>query len=643
MKKRQNKLQADKMLHSIHYMSVHRNLSPEERAKDIEEMLERCGAHSFVYQQDGQRNCQETMYAIARMAKRRNWPFAVLYFYQESPMDIRSFFDAEMVAKLKGIAGDLFLGEYFGETGTLQAAKDAGYYVKDPSLAVIEPLIMPPQDFQNMQEAKEHYIGFIKNMLDYNHSIGVVRNSVVEPTAFHRYNLEAGMDYPCLEVLPADPEYMVPFTRGAAIGYGCKEWHGYVAQECYGGFYHEDKMKPKRLDITYRWLYMNGCNVSSLESGVTGIQIWGYNYSHDHELCQNYVRSELSFEKLIQEDKRFPCGPYTKVAFLHGNCDGFTGFLGGSSWAQFGREEWGKSSAEHSWNILNEVYRKKSWCDTENVGDQGYDLSQSPAYGVYDVLPVESPVDTYKNYDLLIFCGWNTMTAEIYEKLKEYVKEGGHLFVGASHLSTSVKRGERKYLYDGQLAEFLGANIKGEVRLNHGVKFTRDSKMKNVFYPAPKDLVCDAFHPEGFANWVDVEVTTARLIGVFSDTFDTPLKNEKYYPMLLENDYGKGIVSFMTNADYPGHSAVYPVYRTIVKELLTATHKNCDLKVISGDKVRYSLFYDDKTGDEKLYILNTDFNLSQHVIVKYQGQEKTVVVQPTELISIEYPNQEQQK
>lgn len=633
MRKRINSLRADlPVMHSIRDSGLNGISEPELVAKKMEELVDDCNGNSFIYGVR-QKNCHEKMYALARLAVRRNWTFGVLYFYQNPPKGQRSVFDAEMVAKINEIAGDLFLGEFFGETGTNIAAKDKGYYYEN---AELEALIMPPQHFADMKEAKEHYVQFIKKMVDYNHSIGLHKTMTVEPTALHKYNLEAGVGIAGLEVMPGDPESLVAFTRGASIGYERSQWMAYVAQEWYGGYYHEDEMKFPRLDICYRWLYMNGVNYTNLESGSNVISSHGYVMPKGNPISRRYITSERAFAKFLESDKRPPCGPLAKVAFLHGNYDGYTGFLGGSSWCQFDRTEWGKDSAEHSWKILDEVYRTRHWHEVVTHGCDGDDLSNSPAYGIYDVLPVETSAEVMKGYDLLIFCGWHTMTEEIYENLKAYVKAGGHLLIGASHLSVSPRRGERKYLFDGQLSEFLGCNIIGEEYRNNGVKFTRNTMLENVFYPGNKNLAVDPIYPEGFATWVNVERTTAKVVAFFSNTFDVEDPNGNVKAALLENKYGNGIVSFMTNADYPGHKSVYPVYRAIVKELLTATHRNCPLKVICGDKIRYSFFFDDKTGTEKLYILNTDFNLKQNVIVKYKGKEQEVSLHPTEMISLDF-------
>lgn len=164
------------------------------------------------------------------------------------------------------------------------------------------------------------------------------------------------------------------------------------------------------------------------------------------------------------------------------------------------------SAPEYAWRILDEVYRSRDWHDFANFGEAGEDFSHAPAYGQYDVLPVESDVAVMKNYDLLIFAGWNTMTEEIYEKLKEYVSGGGHLILSAAHLNTSDRRGEApRYLRDGKLSELLGCEIIGTERTNDGVKFRRDGERPGVRYPGTYDFICDCNYCGGYADYVKVD------------------------------------------------------------------------------------------------------------------------------------------
>ena len=69
---------------------------------------------------------------------------------------------------------------------------------------------------------------------------------------------------------------------------------------------------------------------------------------------------------------------------------------------------------------------------------------------------------------------------------------------------------------------------------------------------------------------------------------------------------------------------------------MTASHRACDLKVICGDKVRFSLFYDDRTGEEKVYLLNTDFGLPAAVVVKYRGTEHHLMLKPLAMRALKF-------
>ncbi len=580
---------------------------------------------------------KEVIYEIARIAKERGIYFTFLYAYQCAPKGKRSHLDEETVKKLKEIAGEYFIGEMLGETGTTLAGKARGYFVEEGVEPYCMALKRPPQNFKNMTEAKEHYVDYVRQMTEYNASHGI-KSLLVEACAFSKYNLEAGVDIATLEMMPGNPESLIAFTRGAAVGYQKDIWAGYIANEWYGGYRHEDELKEKRLRLAYHYCYLSGANLVYLESGHNGLNSFGYKgLDYDSPISAFYRKTMTEFYRKIKTSRRPSCGPVTEVAFLHGNLDAYTGFMGSSVWTQFDKEEWGKSDPENSWRILDEVYRSADWHEFTNFGKDGKDYSHAPAYGQYDVLPVESDVSVMKNYKLLIFAGWNTMTEEIYKKLKEYVREGGRLILTAAHLNTSDVCGDKPtFLLDGKYADFLGCDIVGVARTNDGVKFRRDGEYPGVEYPGTYDFLCDCNHGNGYLDYAKVEMKGGKTVAFFEDKFSpAPEDMEKVRPALIENKYGKGVVSLITHVNYPGNPAAYPLYKVVVKENLTQTHRDSDLKVICGDKVRFSLFYEE-TGEEKLYLLNTDFNLPCFVEVSYKGRVEKVVVDPVSLIELDF-------
>ena len=86
----------------------------------------------------------------------------------------------------------------------------------------------------------------------------------------------------------------------------------------------------------------------------------------------------------------------------------------------------------------------------------------------------------------------------------------------------------------------------------------------------------------------------------------------------------------LTYTDFPGNPAIYPVYKTVVKGLLTASHANAKIKVFGSDKVRFSVF-NDENGNYKLYLLNTAFNTLSTVSIKTKDKTTNITLEPCEL------------
>lgn len=512
MRKRINTLNASLMLNGISYGE--HVMNADRVVEDVDAQVRGC-ANAFIVRCNPAKPMSDEMYeALARYAVSKNYHFGFLYAYQFPPAGKKSHLNAKLVKMLEEIGGDLFLGEYFGEAGSDKAAKDKGYYVEGNDVIALQ---MPPQNFRNMQEAKDNFVNFIKSMTQYDSEIGLTKTSLVEATALSRYELEGGIQTPVLEVLPGDPEKLLAFTRGAAIGYKRTNWGGFIACEWYGGYRHEDILKKARLELAYKYLYLSGANITLLESGNNEIRSFGYDLGYDSEICRDYRKAQKDFQEFIEKNPRLPCGPLTKVAFVAGNLDGYTDFMGGSSWCQFGKEKWGNGDAEKSWRILSEVYRARDWHDPAAFSWQGADLNGSPAYGMYDVIPAESPLEVMQGYEQLIFLGWNTMTDALYEKLTEYVRGGGVLLMAAAHLSeNSQRKGAHKYVRGGNISELFGCKITGEERVNSGIKFMRDSDVTGLQYPGTQNLWCDCNYPGGFADFARVDMTSGTVRGASS-------------------------------------------------------------------------------------------------------------------------------
>ena len=333
-------------------------------------------------------------------------------------------------------------------------------------------------------------------------------------------------------------------------------------------------------------------------------------------------------QNIFNTDFRPAGGPKVKIAFVSGLHDGWAGKWGRSSvFNQFYREEWGYNSSEHSWMLLDELGTKRTWDDVANYGDN--DTSGAPAYGQYDIIPIEAPVDVLSGYDYLIFLGWNTMTEENMAKLTEYVRRGGHLLMTVAHLNTSDVRGGKFKSVSGESIEALfGCRFTGEYRkTNAGVNFKYNSLDEKVLYPTYNAGGCDPLYSAGYTEYMRFGTTNGKAIAFSSESYQEKNSN---LPVLIENKVGKGVATLITSTSYPGDRAIYLFYRAVVREMISASARNCDIKVIGSDRLRYSVYEGDK-----VYLLNTDYDLPIKVKIIYDGKEQMIELEALELKSVQ--------
>ena len=594
---------------------------------------------------DWERPTSEQLYKWARYFRDNEIYFIVSGNFPRYGEQVPRISDEEM-NKMREIAGEYFMGNKLSEFGGFYATRGKGY------TRLGGKTHHPIQGAENCLEAKKLYereVSFIAERMRKNGSpeVGAVQAVTLTP-----YDYEAGVDYAVLELAPRNMEQIMAFGRGAARAFGKDTLGAWLAHEFYGGFHQFDPLKAKRFTMEYYSMYLAGIDYCCLESGYRGI------HSHirgdaslvklhsnessatfsaqplpeDHPLSRSYLKEAEDFAAFCNKDIRpGKSGPITKVAFVQGNLDGFGWGNSSSLWGQYYDESWGFAAPEHSYRILDEVYHSCEWNNAINYGD--YDYSHAPGYGQYDVIPATAPLEAMKQYEWVIYCGWNTMTPEIFETLKAYVKQGGNLYITASHMRDSVDRREKGKFADVKWEELLGVRLSEQTyRCNDGFKFVKYSTVDGVMYPGTATLSCDPAWSSGYTNYVKIEPTAATTVCYLTDAF---LRDEEcLYPVVTENKYGEGNVIFMATSEYPGASEVYPLYKIMVKAILAASHRTSDLKVLGSDKLRFSMFEDEEK--YKLYILNSDFNFEQRARVIFKGETVDKVIGSCDLEIIEF-------
>lgn len=546
--------------------------------------------------------------------KKHKITFAFLYTQQRgAPEGKDTHLTPEIVEELKQTAGEYFLGDMIGETGGLASWLE-GYY---------DVLNMEKPDFQTLSQAKQAYIEHVRSCVDIDRKLDVPSVLAVEATVFSRYNFEAGVDHTVIEMMCGNPEIMFASARGACKAYNKKIWSSHIAHEWYGGFRNDDPLKYKRLKVAYYYAFLSGAKYIYPESGDISISSYGYHYDTNHPLCKTYRDIRNEFTDFARLHYRPQSGPEVKVAFLHGYLDGYTGWGGSTVWNNFGKEDWVYGSAEKGWSVVtDELFKGDPWYHPHNYGQN--DTSFSVPYGQYDLVPVEAPLKVLSDYDYLIFVGWNTMTEELYDKLKACVEQGGKLLASIPHLSTNdVRNQEFSIIRNGDVSDLFGVVVKGPGRRHAwGVKFIEESTVDGCLYPCTKDEACDPMCADGLIRSADIEMKGGKVIAVLSDRFFNTFENRP--PILTEYACGKGTATLLTAWDYPGAESLRRLFKTILKSILSGEQRKARVQVIGDDKIRYGVYRQD--GFFAVYILNTDYNRPGKVSVCFNDMRLEIEV-----------------
>lgn len=564
---------------------------------------------------------KETYIKWAKFLRENKIYFIFLYSICLMGGVMRSSFTKDMIDDIKREAGEYFLGDMFGELGSCFGGKLKGY-------GTTNPYLNPKQDHSDVKSAADAFCEIIGEYVATDKELGMPYLSIVEPTAISKYIIAGGIDLPMLELMIANPDWMLPYIRGMSRAY-CRTWGTYMAHEWYGGMRHSDTLKRKRLFLGARYAYLAGSRVFCIESGDEMITAYGQRHEADSELCQEYRDMLSEINSLASTDKRDKAGPRVKLAFVSGRYDAWCGGWGGSTaFGQYDREEWGYSSAEWSYRFLSELGVRRTWCDIENYGDE--DLSSLPAYGSYDIIPIEAGLDTLTKYDYLIFLGWNSMTDEDMDNLTEYVRRGGKLLMSVAHLNYSVKRnGEFIPPSPEKMRALFGATLSGEnLRTNNGIKFNGNTTIEGFLYPVSLPNQSDPILGCGYTTYAGLNLEGATPIGRIGDGFKSDSKEWQY--VVIENKVGEGSVILDCSMDYPGAPAAYPLYRMLAHEMVTLSARSADIKVVGPDRLRYSVYE-----DGKIYLLNTDYDLPITVKVIKDGKTSTYTLEALELKILE--------
>lgn len=209
--------------------------------------------------------------------------------------------------------------------------------------------------------------------------------------------------------------------------------------------------------------------------------------------------------------------------------------------------------------------------------------------GQVDLVPVTADVEKLAAYKTLFLPGWNTMTPEIYDRLIEYVRGGGHLVLCAAQCTEHVTRSfltEKKdfaFIHGGDLSALAGVKVGSPEGVVNTVRFVDE------------ELYTDPGVPGLYT-----ELSGGEALAVDQDG----------RPVLVENRIGDGKVWMLTLGEYWGHDALDSLRRAIC--LRAAEEQNCDVCLADATgEVEYHRY--DCGSFERIVLLNTDWTSRENV------------------------------
>ena len=135
--------------------------------KEIEKRVEKTGCNLVYIRVPFREKTSDEMFLDwARVLAEKK-----IYFHfatYRPPNNLVEQFTPELVAKMKEIAGEFFIGNGISEPGTAAASNFRSYY---KPVGYLENML--PTDCKDMQEAHDNYIEMVKNAIDKTHEMTI--------------------------------------------------------------------------------------------------------------------------------------------------------------------------------------------------------------------------------------------------------------------------------------------------------------------------------------------------------------------------------------------------------------------------------------------------------------------------------------
>ncbi|MBE6365686.1 MAG: hypothetical protein E7053_08075 [Lentisphaerae bacterium] len=464
----------------------------------------------------------------------------------------------------------------------------------------------PAWESTDMKMAMEKCIKRLKFEVDRAHRTGA-RAAFGDASGGHRYCYMAGADFIRSETMVPHTQHLCSQARPAAEIFRDGEWGVHIAIQHPFQPYFENHLGQYFLSLFQPW--MMGANMIYEEDCLFNLfkeerQAW------DDALTKGKRDMTREFFKFVKTHPR-KGKVIRKIAFVEGRYAApFNGFICDveqtpeySVWGLFGNKapEWGHNQVEKCRQVLDVLMPGASTLPLrQDFNKRRFFFSGTP-YGDFDEVPTEATAEYLSQYSLLLHMGWNTMIQEDYDKLREFVGNGGSLLIGLPQFSTHVKRDFLRDMKDlalwnnGDLSEFCGVKVKGQGELFSGSwnGADRETYPEVDLSAIPSNKITE----DGECRLADVELTGA-------EPFIWDAVTNK--PLVVRYSYGKGVVYLLTAYAYFGHEELQKVMGQLVAKLAGENQPEC--RVIDDSGEVFWNMWEESSAVKRLMLLNTDWS-----------------------------------
>lgn len=339
---------------------------------------------------------------------------------------------------------------------------------------------------KNMKEANEQLVNNFKHIVK-----GATRHT--GPSLMFKYIAQAGVKWLGAELMYGTYDMILSALRGASKMIGNDEYGAHIAIQ-WSTTPHDTVYRYRRYLYSLYNCYLNGVGNINTEEGFFRMEECGSDFERDSLACLNHTAIEREVFKFIKShDRRGK--QKIDIGIVYGKYDSASAFTHFTQnvYGMKGRI-WRPSAPEKSWDTvikpfyngakLAPVYRHP--CPNKHVGF----FAKTP-FGQVDIVPIESGADQFSTYKILIMSGWNTADEESFNKLSEFVQNGGTLLLSIPHLYTTTDRAEAlshksEILNNDRVKALLGMDIAGKT-LKGATPCGREFKTLN------KNVICNVY------------------------------------------------------------------------------------------------------------------------------------------------------